>query len=149
MAKEYNTKLDKNIENFILYRIEGKSFDEIAIELKTSKQTLIEWNKKEIVRSVIADGKAFKLDSLVSAYKFDLSNRIETYLELSNKINTELLARDLKEIATETLLKMSISNDSRVYELIKDKRHTIGTPSLQVFEYTESKDSHFILAPDE
>jgi len=41
MKAEYNTKLDKNVEAFIQLRIEGKSFDEIATELKTTKQTLI------------------------------------------------------------------------------------------------------------
>ena len=56
MKAEYNTKLDKNIEAFIQSRIDGKSFDEIANDLKTTKQTLIEWNKKELVSNAIAEG---------------------------------------------------------------------------------------------
>ena len=73
MKAEYNSKLDKNIEAFIQSRIEGKSFDEIATELKTTKQTLIDWNKKELVRNAIAEGKAFKINTLVKTYKFDLT----------------------------------------------------------------------------
>ena len=93
MKADYNTKLDKNFEAFIQYRIEGKSFDEIAKELKTSKHTLIEWNKKEIVRSQINEGKILKMNTLLKAYKFDLNSRVKTYLELSKKINDELHQR--------------------------------------------------------
>lgn len=46
MKTDYNSKFDKNIEAFIQSRIEGKSFDEIATELKTTKSTLIDWNKR-------------------------------------------------------------------------------------------------------
>jgi hypothetical protein len=117
MKADYNTKLDKNFEAFIQYRIEGKSFDEIAKELKTSKHTLIEWNKKEIVRSQINEGKILKMNTLLKAYKFDLNSRVKTYLELSKKINDELLSRDLIEISTDVLLKMSIANDNRIKEI--------------------------------
>ena len=51
-------KFDKQIEDFILMRIEGKSFDEIAKALKTAKQTLIEWNKQFQVRETINNGRA-------------------------------------------------------------------------------------------
>jgi hypothetical protein len=120
MKGEYNTKLDKNIEAFIKLRIEGKSFDEIATELKTTKQTLIDWNKKELVRSVINEGKAFKINTLVKSYKFDLTNRATTYLQLSKKINEELLSRDLTDISTDILLKMSIANDGRIKEMVNN-----------------------------
>ena len=118
MKTEYNTKLDKNIEDFISKRIEGKSFDEIASELKISKQTLIDWNKKEFVMFAIDEGKVFKINALVKAFKFDLSNRIKTYLELSNKIHLELQKRDLSEVNTDTLLKMSIANDNRLRNML-------------------------------
>lgn len=66
MKAEYNTKLDRNMEAFIQLRIEGKSFDEIATDLKTTKQTLIEWNKKELVRNAINEGRAFKINTLLT-----------------------------------------------------------------------------------
>lgn len=118
MKADYNSKMDKNIEAFIQLRIEGKSFDEIAGELKTTKQTLIEWNKTGSIRSAIEEGKAFKINTLVKTYKFDICNRAKTYLQLSKKINDELLNRDLKEISTDLLLKMSIANDNRLKELV-------------------------------
>ena len=54
-------KMEKNIEKFIELRIAGNSFDEIAKELQTSKQSLIEWNKKVNVRTAINEGQAFKI----------------------------------------------------------------------------------------
>ena len=118
-------KFDKQIEDFILMRIEGKSFDEIAKGLKTAKQTLIEWNKQLQVRETINNGRAIKINTLVKTFQFDLANRLNTYLQLSKKINAELLQRDLFNVPTDTLLKMSIANDGRVKELI-NKNVQIG-----------------------
>jgi hypothetical protein len=147
MKAEYNTKLDKNIEAFIQLRIEGKSFDEIATELKTTKQTLIDWNKKELVRNAINEGKAFKINTLVKAYNFNLVSKTKTYLELSKKINDELLSRDLKDISTDVLLKMSIANDNRINEMIKDKRIEVGTNPKCI--YIVDGDGYFNLQFDE
>lgn len=149
MKTEYNSKLDKNIEAFIQMRIEGKSFDEIANELKTTKQTLIDWNKKELVRNSITEGKVFKIHTLVKTYKFDLSNRVQTYLQLSKKINDEILNRDLTDISTDTLLKMSIINDNRINDLVKNKSITIGVPSIKSLEFSNDPDNYFILQADE
>lgn len=149
MKAEYNSKLDKNIEAFIQSRIEGKSFDEIATELKTTKQTLIDWNKKELVRNAIDEGKAFKINTLVKTYKFDLTNRVQTYLQLSKKISDELLNRDLTDISTDTLLKMSIANDNRLNEIVKDKSFEVGVPSVKVLEYSSDPDNYFCLKADE
>ncbi len=147
MKAEYNTKLDKNIEAFIQSRIDGKSFDEIATELKTTKQTLIDWNKKELVRSAINEGKAFKINTLVKAYKFDVSNRVQTYLQLSKKINDELLNRDLKEISTDVLLKMSIANDNRAKEIL-GKSIEFGQ-DCNIIDLESSKDNYFKIVLDE
>lgn len=147
MKEDYNTKMDKNLEAFIMLRIEGKSFDELAKELNTTKQTLIDWNKKAIVRNAINEGKAFKINSLVKTFKFDLSTRVETYLKLSKKINDELLSRDLKDINTDLLLKMSIANDSRVRELIS-KASEIGT-NPNISKPGKNADGYFKIENDE
>lgn len=147
MKAEYNSKLDKNMEGFIYKRIEGKSFDEIATDLKTTKQTLIEWNKKELVRNAIDEGKAIKINNLIKTYKFDLSNRVNAYLQLSKKINDELLSRDLKEINTDILLKMSITHDTRLKELI-GKPIEFGN-ECNVSSFTTDNDDYFKMALDE
>ena len=147
MKAEYNTKLHKNIEAFIQMRIEGKSFDEIAKELKATKQTLIDWNKKELVRNAIDEGKIFKINTLVKTHNFNLVSRTKTYLELSKKINDELLSRDLKDISTDVLLKMSIANDNRINEIIKDKPFEVGTNPNCIF--LEDSDGYFNLKADD
>lgn len=119
MKTEYNTKLDQNMESFIQLRIEGKSYDKIAKELNVSKQTLIEWNKNEMVKKNVKEGKSFKLKTLIETHNYDLAKRMQTYLELSERINDELLNRDFTEINTESLLKMSIANDNRLNEITK------------------------------
>jgi len=118
-------KFDKQIETFISLRIEGNSFDSIATVLKTTKQTLIEWNKQLEVKDTINDGKAIRLNTLVKTFEFDVTTRAKRYLELSKKINEELLSRDLKEVSTETLLKMSVANDNRIKDLV-NKNIQIG-----------------------
>ena len=139
-------KFDKQIEDFILMRIEGKSFDEIAKGLKTAKQTLIEWNKQLQVRETINNGRAIKINTLVKTFQFDLANRLNTYLQLSKKINAELLQRDLVNVPTDTLLKMSIANDGRVKELI-NKNVQIGE-NESIISFTNG-DGFFYLQLDE
>jgi hypothetical protein len=130
MKTEYNTKLDKNIEAFILLRIEGKSFDDIAKELKTSKSTLIDWNKKVEVRNEIQQGKAIKINTIVKAYEFDKQTRLKTLLSLSKKINDELSKRDLTSVSTDVLLKMSIANENRVNEIVNNSFEFGFNPSF-------------------
>ena len=139
-------KFEKQIEDFILMRIEGKSFDDIAAALNTTKQTLIDWNKKVNVREQITEGKAIKINGIVKTFQFDIKTRLHTYLQLSQKINQELTQRDLKNISTDLLLKMSISNDNRIKELL-DKDIQIG--KNETFFDTESGDGFFNLRLDE
>ncbi len=138
-------KMEKNIEKFIELRIAGNSFDEIAKELKISKQSLIEWNKQLDTRTAIDEGKAFKINNLVKANNFDIVNRLTTYLKLSKKINNELLKRDLFQVSTETLLKMSIANDTRIKEMIS-KNVLIGqNPGILDIGINEDGFFHIVL----
>ena len=139
-------KFEKQIEDFILMRIEGKSFDDIAAALNTTKQTLIDWNKKVNVREQITEGKTFKINGIVKTYQFDIKTRLQNYLQLSQRINKELAQRDLKEISTDLLLKMSITNDNRIKELL-DKKIQIGT-NENIIDF-ENGDGFFHLQLDE
>lgn len=145
-------KFEKNIEAFIQLRIEGHSFDEIAKELKTSKSTLIEWNKKAEVKGEIYQGKAFAINNMVKAFEFDKQTRLKAFLQLSKKINDELLKRDLTEISTDTLLKMGIANDNRIIGVgMVDKNIQFGkNPNEFIVEGFDKKpDGFFNLQLDE
>ena len=118
-------KIEKQITDFIQMRIEGKSFDEIAKEMNIAKSTLIDWNKKADVRITIDEGKEFAINTIVKAIQYNKQARLEALLQLSKKINDELLSRDLADISTDKLLQMSIANESRVLKMI-DARWQIG-----------------------
>ena len=115
--------------------------------MKISKQTLIDWNKKEFIRTAINEGKAFKINTLVKAYNFDFINRVKGDLEMSQKINFELQNRDLSDISTDTLLKMSISNDNRLKDILS-KNVVIGEKEISL-NIALSEDGYFDLQLDE
>lgn len=73
-------------------------------------------------------------------------SRLRTYLEISQRINDELLKRNLSDeskIPTNQLFKMSIDNDSRIYDLIKDMSVGIGHDENAI--YLETGDNYFEL----
>lgn len=140
-------KIEKQITDFIQMRIEGKSFDEIAKELKTSKSTLIEWNKKVAVRNEIREGKALAINAIVKAFAYDRQTRLKALLQLSKKINDELLQRDFTKISTDTLLKMSIANDGRITGIVS---HAFEFGSNQsCYEVGINEDGFFNMPLDE
>lgn len=139
-------KIEKQITDFIQLRIEGKSFDEIAKTLKVAKSTLIEWNKKAEVKNSINEGRAIAINTVIKIFNYDMQARLKALLQLSKKINDELQQRDLKDIATDKLLQMSISNDSRISKLT-DKTIEIGNnPNIITFD---KGDGFFEMALDE
>ena len=139
-------KIEKQITDFIQLRIEGKSFDEIAKSLKVAKSTLIEWNKKAEVKNSINEDRAIAINTVIKAFNYDRQARLKALLQLSKKINDELQQRDLKEIATDKLLQMSISNDGRISKLT-DKTIEIGNnPNIITFD---KGDGFFEMALDE
>jgi hypothetical protein len=66
-------KQENQIEKFIELRIDGKSFDAIAKELHTSKQTLLEWNKEVKTRNAVDEGKTLKINSIVKHFTYKSS----------------------------------------------------------------------------
>lgn len=140
-------KFEKQIERFIELRIEGKSFDDIAKELKTSKQTLLEWNKQFEVRDNIKNQKALKLNALVKQYEFDREQRLKANLEFSQKLHQELASRDLSHIPTPKLLDMALLQENRVKGLIGDGIQ-VGTNN-SFSNIGEELDGYFYLKLDD
>lgn len=86
----------------------------------------------------------------MKTYKFDLSNRLNTYLQLSKKINDELLNRNLTDMSTDILLKMSVVNDSRINNILKENKITFGKPYFEMEVYGEgTPDQYFEMKADE
>lgn len=113
-------KFEKQIEQFIELRIEGKSFDDIAKDLKTSKNTLLDWNKQFEVRATISEQKSLKINALVKQFEFDRENKLRANLEFTQKLHKELSNRDLTQIPTSKLLDMLIIQENRVKDSISN-----------------------------
>lgn len=111
-------KFEKQIEKFIELRILGKSFDEISKEIKTSKNTLLDWNKQFEIRATISEQKSLKINALVKHYELDRENKLKANLEFTQKLNKELASRDLTQIPTSKLLDMLIIQENRFKDSI-------------------------------
>ena len=95
--KETNTK-----ERFIQLRSEGMSFDKIALELKISKPTLINWSKE--LQAEIHNLKSIRKDAILEECQIRSENRLMLIGQTLNKLEGELGKRDFSDILTHKLL---------------------------------------------
>lgn len=102
----------KTIEEFILLRAQGWSFDRIAKKLKTAKQTLINWSGTYAVD--IAHRKALELEALQEEYFLTKQGKIKLVGEAVKKLKAELDKRDLSDVPT-----------AKLYELL-DRYHELA-----------------------
>ena len=102
----------KTIEEFILLRAQGWSFDRIAKKLKTAKQTLINWSGTYGVE--ISHLKALELEALQEEYFLTKEGKIKLIGEAVKKLKTELDKRDLSDVPT-----------GKLYELL-DRYHELA-----------------------
>lgn len=91
-------------EKFIDLRAQGLSFDKIAKELKTSKQTLIDWSKE--LQNEIANRKALELETLYEKFYLLKEAKIKKYGAILSKITSELEERDFSNVPTGRLLEL-------------------------------------------
>jgi len=88
-------------EKFVELRAKGLSFDRIAAELETSKQTLINWSKE--LENEISNLKKVELEALQEKYFMLKSQRIELFGEKLKAIKDELDKRNLSDLPTDKL----------------------------------------------
>ena len=101
MAKQNEIK-----HKFIELRAKGFSFDKISKELKTSKQTLIEWSKE--FKLEIQNLQAIELETLQEEFLVLKKKRIESLGKTLIKINQNLEKIDYSEIPPEKLLELKL-----------------------------------------
>lgn len=109
---------------FIELRIRGKTFEEISKELAVSKQTLINWNKIEVIKDAIRAGKQIRVESILREYQLDRESRLQNLSLISRRINQEIEKREYSEISTERLFKIAILNEIRIKQTIKVETFT-------------------------
>jgi len=107
-------------EDFIKLRAGGLSFDKISKELKTSRPTLMTW-EKEFDRE-ISELKFIEFETLKEKYLMGKKARVENYGELLEKAKKELKARDWKDVSSDKLLNMINDLEEKFKEEIKNIR---------------------------
>ena len=93
-------------ERFIELRARGLSFDKISKELRTSKQTLINWGKE--LQEKIANLKAIELETPQEKYCLSKEKRTELFGEKLKVLKEELDKRDLSELSTKELFDLLV-----------------------------------------
>lgn len=114
---------------FMILRARGLSYAKIAEELHVSKNTLRSWEKA--LAGQIAELKAIELDELFTTFLLTKEDRIRTLGETLGRINKELSARPLEEIATEKLMELSLKYTRELKEEVGDIRPT-GEPDRKL-----------------
>ena len=85
--------MDAKQREFILLRADGISYDKIALQLKTSKATLIQWSK--LFEDEIKDIQFQSFLQIKEAYSYSQKSKYETLLKQLNKIDDAILEADL------------------------------------------------------
>jgi len=111
-------KENKVKEGFIKLRSEGLSFDKISKELKTSRPTLMGW-EKEFSRE-IKELKFIAFENLKERYLMGKKARLENYGEVIEKAKKELKTRDFTDINSDKLLNMINNLEEKFKEEIKN-----------------------------
>ena len=86
-------QMDAKQREFILLRADGISYDKIALQLKTSKATLIQWSK--LFEDEIKDIQFQSFLQIKEAYSYSQKSKYETLLKQLNKIDDAILEADL------------------------------------------------------
>ena len=115
-------------ERFIELRAEGRSFERIAKELKTSKQTLIDWSKE--LELEIANLKAIELEALQERYYLTKKAKIERFGKMLDKLKQEIEKRDFSQIPTDKLVDMIIKLHDHIKGELTEIQFTEETQDL-------------------
>ncbi len=129
---------DLEVKNkFLELRVKGMSFNKIAKQLDTSKQTLVNWSKE--YKHEINNLRAIELETLYEKYYMAKEKRIEFFGEKIKEIKDELEKRKLSELKTSELQNLLMKYDSI---LQKEKTETIFNEEKDItlpFDFDESK----------
>lgn len=124
-------------KKFLQLRASGLSFDKIAIELKTSKPTLIQWSR--LFKDELNDMKFQSLATLKEEYQYTTRAKYEQLLKHLQKIdevieNFDYTGATLKDIAT-------VRNDI-IGQLERiEKQTATNTGLMTTCEYTGKKEA--------
>ncbi|MGU3394060.1 hypothetical protein ACNHOZ_07890 [Priestia sp. D51] len=105
----------QKIEKLMELRAKGKSFNQIAQQLKVGKQTLIDWNKE--FKEEVANRKAVEIEALQEKYFLTVQKSIEFYGSKIQRLENELKHRELLEVPTEKLFELLLKYRAALKDL--------------------------------
>ena len=97
---------------FIELRAKGYSFDKIALELNTAKQTLIAWSRE--LKEEIEIRKATELELIYESYFLLKKSRLQSLGDILLRIETEIGQRSLSTIPTDKLLDIYLKYSNQI-----------------------------------
>lgn len=125
-------------KKFLQLRASGMSFDKIAIELKTSKPTLIQWGR--LFKDELNDMKFQSLATLKETYQYTTRAKYEQLLKHLSKIDEAIEGFDY---TTATLKDLATVRNDIIAQLEKIEKQTsfIDTGLVTTCEYTGKKEA--------
>lgn len=94
-------------QQFLVLRANGNTFDNIATELKVTKQTLLNWSK--LYEDEINDLKYLAMLELKEKYRYSQKTKYEILLRQIEKVDDAILKKDLSKASLKDL--MMFKND--------------------------------------
>lgn len=95
-------KVNAKQTKFLQLRADGISFDKIAIELKVSKPTLIQWSR--LYKTDIEDMQFQAMQQLKETYNYNKKSKYEQYLKHLDKFDKAIDEIDLSTATIKDLL---------------------------------------------
>jgi hypothetical protein len=122
--------MNLKLEFLKLRAIEGKSFDVISNEINVSKPTLIKWERAS--RSAIDQIRSAEIQNLISCYNHSLKNRLGNLIKLSQRLEVEVLDRDLSSTPVNKLVEMLLVTNDRIAEIETNNQLSDSTYDLKI-----------------
>lgn len=104
--------MDAKQREFILLRADGLSYDKIALKLKATKSTLIQWSK--LFEEDIKELQFHAMAELKETYTWNTKSKYETLLKQLNKIDDAILEAELTQTSIKDLFMIK---QNLVYQL--------------------------------
>ena len=121
---------EQMVRRFIDARAQGRPFARIALELGVSKQTLITWSRKH--RFDIQNLRAVQLEALRDDLLKDVVTRATSDARRLTQVEAELSKRNLADLTTPQLLRLSSSLRDRILRETDATRMIFTTPVSEV-----------------
>ena len=109
---------------FVELRAAGRSYADIAAELKVSKQTLITWSRS--LQLEIGNLKAIEVDALQRRLKIHAEARLELLGGVLERLRDEFFKRDLGGLPTDKLIDQIAKISSALQVAVDAKPETFG-----------------------